>query len=71
MLLCEPAVIPAVRTTRNGMFRRENQISVPLDDELRQFIERRAALEQRTLAQQVRFYLAQAARQAGEMATAG
>jgi hypothetical protein len=46
------------------MSKRANQLSVPIDSELRQFLERMAAREDRTLAAQVRHLLAEAARQA-------
>lgn len=48
-----------------GMSKRENQITVPLDPELRAFIEQMAAREDRTVAAMVRRIIAQAAR-AGE-----
>jgi hypothetical protein len=42
--------------------KREHQITVPLDAPLRQFIERAAAREDRTLAGQIRHLVAEAAR---------
>jgi hypothetical protein len=44
------------------MSKRENQISVPIDRELRAFIEREAARQDRTLAGQIRHLVAEAAR---------
>ena len=45
------------------MSKRENQITVPLDRELREFIEQLAAREDRSVAAMVRRIIAQAARQ--------
>ena len=45
--------------------RKRSQISVPLDPELVEFVERTAEREDRTVAAQVRHYVAEAARQAG------
>jgi hypothetical protein len=42
--------------------KRDNQISVPLDRELRAFVERQAAREDRSLAGQIRHLVAEAAR---------
>ena len=42
---------------------RRDQISVPLSGELRQFVERAAAAEDRSIAAWVRHLVAQAARQ--------
>jgi hypothetical protein len=42
--------------------RREHQVSVPLDAELRAFVERVAVREDRTLAGQIRHLIAEAAR---------
>jgi hypothetical protein len=44
------------------MSKRENQVSVPLPAELREFLERQAAREDRSLAGQIRHLIAQAAR---------
>jgi hypothetical protein len=44
------------------MSKRENQVSVPLDPELRAFLERTAAREDRTLGGQARHLIAEAAR---------
>jgi hypothetical protein len=44
------------------MSKRENQITVPLDPELRAFIARAAAREDRSLAGQIRHLAAEAAR---------
>ena len=46
------------------MAKRENQISVPIDADLRAFAERAAAREDRTVAQWVRHLVAEAARNA-------
>lgn len=43
---------------------RRNQISVPVDPALREFVEREAEREDRSLAAQVRHVLAEAARKA-------
>lgn len=43
--------------------KRHAQISVPLDENLRAFLERLAAREDRTLAGQIRHLVAEAARQ--------
>lgn len=48
------------------MSKRENQISVPVSSELRAFVEREAAREDRTVAGQVRHLIAEAARREGE-----
>jgi hypothetical protein len=50
------------------MSKRENQLTVPLDRELREFIERQAVEQDRTLAGAVRHLLAEAARQEQERA---
>jgi hypothetical protein len=47
------------------MAKREQQISVPLDPDLREFVERLAAREDRTVAGQVRHLIAQARRAEG------
>jgi len=44
--------------------RKREQISVPLDPELREFVERAAAKEDRSVAGQIRHLVAQAARDA-------
>lgn len=50
--------------------KRENQISVPLDSALREFVSRSAAEQDRTLAGQVRHLIAEAARQSQQSAGA-
>ena len=51
---------------------RREQITVPLDAELRAFVERRAAQEDRTVASLVRHILAETARRAqGQQAEQG
>jgi len=47
------------------MSKRREQVSVPLDPELRAFVEREAAREDRSIAGQIRHLVAQAARQSG------
>jgi len=47
---------------------REYQVSVPMDEALRRFLEEAAAREHRTVAGQVRFLVAEAARQESERA---
>lgn len=44
------------------MAKREHQISVPLDPRLREFVERAAAREDRTMAQMIRHLVAEAER---------
>jgi hypothetical protein len=44
------------------MRKRDHQVSVPLDPELREFVEQSAAREDRTVAGQVRHLIAEAAR---------
>ena len=46
------------------MSRKRQQVSVPLNPALRQFVERQAAAEDRTVAGQIRHLIAEAARQA-------
>ena len=46
------------------MSKRREQVSVPLDPELRAFVERAAEREDRTLAGQIRHLVAEAARRA-------
>jgi hypothetical protein len=47
------------------MAKREHQVSVPLDPELREFVAREAAREDRSVAGQIRHLVAEAARAAG------
>ena len=47
------------------MSKRNHQITVPIEGELRAFVEAEAARQDRTLAGQVRHLIAEAARQAG------
>jgi hypothetical protein len=44
--------------------KRENKVTVPLGSDLRAFIEQAAEREDRTMAAQIRHYIAQAARSA-------
>jgi hypothetical protein len=44
------------------MSNRREQVSVPLDPELREFVERAAAQEDRSVAGQIRHFVAEAAR---------
>jgi len=46
--------------------RRREQVTVPLDPELREFVERAAAEEDRSVAGQIRHFVAQAARMAAK-----
>jgi hypothetical protein len=46
--------------------RKREQISVPLERELREFVERTAAKEDRSVAGQIRHWVAQVQRQAAE-----
>ena len=46
--------------------RKREQISVPLPPELREFVERQAAAEDRTIAGQIRHLVAEAQRQASQ-----
>jgi hypothetical protein len=46
--------------------RKREQVSVPLDPELRDFVERAAAEEDRSLAGQIRHLVAEAAREASK-----
>ncbi len=46
------------------MVKREFQVSVPLDHELREFVKAQAALEDRTVAGQIRHLVAEAQRRA-------
>jgi hypothetical protein len=48
------------------MSKRENQISVPIERPLREFVEREAARQDRSVAGQIRHLIAEAARQASE-----
>jgi hypothetical protein len=47
-----------------GMKKRDYQVSVPLDQALREFVERAAEREDRSLAGQIRHLVAEAARHA-------
>jgi hypothetical protein len=44
--------------------KRQGQVSVPLDPELRQFVEREAERQDRSIAAQIRHYVAERAREA-------
>jgi len=46
------------------MSKRENQVTVPLPQPLREFVERTAEQEDRTIAAQVRHWIAEAHRRA-------
>jgi len=58
--------MPVVIGHRHGMMK-ENQISVPMDASLRQFLEEVAAREHRTIAGQVRHLLCEMAAQRQEL----
>lgn len=58
-----PHFVRTVEEIRTMSTKRHAQISVPLDENLRAFLERLAAREDRTLAGQIRHLVAEAARQ--------
>jgi hypothetical protein len=49
-----------------GMSKKQGQVTVPLDPQLRAFVEQQAAREDRTLAGQIRHLVAEARRRAVE-----
>jgi hypothetical protein len=51
-----------LRLLKGFMSKRENKITVPLEPEQREFVERTAAREDRTLAGQIRHFIAEVAR---------
>jgi hypothetical protein len=55
-------IIESRDTKEFSMSKRENQVSVPLDPELRQFVEKMAALEDRSIGGWVRHLVTEAAR---------
>lgn len=53
------------------MSKREQQVSVPLPDSLREYVQRRAAVEDRSVASVIRRLVAEAAHAEGERVMGG